>query len=97
ICIENWSSLGSGRTITQVIPRIQRLLHQPSNDSQNASKNASSHYVTSNTMPASFLFLDMSYSCLIWKDPSFREYRGKSLEQAQTRKVHNIVGKSNIA
>ncbi|KAF5875821.1 putative cyclopropane-fatty-acyl-phospholipid synthase protein [Botrytis fragariae] len=78
--------------LVSIIPRIQKLFFRPSNDSRRALQNASSHYDTSNALFSSFLSPDMSYSCPIW-DTTGKE---ETLEEAQRRKVHNIIDKADI-
>ena len=78
--------------------RLQRLLLKPTNDERVALENAKSHYDTSNTMFSLFLSADMSYSCALWKTAT--ETKGgeaeESLDDAQMRKVHNIIDKARI-
>ncbi|KAF7880313.1 uncharacterized protein EAF02_007159 [Botrytis sinoallii] len=78
--------------LVSIIPRIQKFFFRPSNDSRRALQNASSHYDTSNALFSSFLSPDMSYSCPIW-DTTGKE---ETLEEAQRRKVHNIIDKADI-
>ncbi|TGO25455.1 hypothetical protein BPAE_0079g00010 [Botrytis paeoniae] len=92
IYTQNYALFGTGNIFLQIIPRIQKLLFRPSNDSRGALQNASSHYDTSNALFSSFLFPDMSYSCPIW-DTTGKE---ETLEEAQRRKVHNIIDKADI-
>lgn len=84
-----------GNKVLQIVPRIQKLFFDPPNDSKNALKNASSHYDTSNALFTSFLSEDMSYSSPIWKR-GFGNDSNETLEEAQTRKVHNIIEKACI-
>ncbi|THV47660.1 hypothetical protein BGAL_0297g00170 [Botrytis galanthina] len=92
IYIQNYALFGTGNIFLQIIPRIQKFFFRPSNDSQRALQNASSHYDTSNALFSSFLSPDMSYSCPIW-DTTGKE---ETLEEAQRRKVHNIIDKADI-
>ncbi|RAL62901.1 hypothetical protein DID88_004742 [Monilinia fructigena] len=94
IYIQNYHSFGTGNLFLQFIPRLQKLLFRPSNDSQRALKNASSHYDTSNSLFASFLSPDMSYSSAIWDTTG--KVHDETLEEAQRRKVHNIIDKACI-
>ncbi|KAA8573408.1 hypothetical protein EYC84_004994 [Monilinia fructicola] len=94
IYIRNFRLFGTGNIFFQLIPRLQKLLFKPSNDSQRALKNASSHYDTSNSLFASFLSPDMSYSSAIWDTTG--KVHEESLEEAQRRKVHNIIDKACI-
>ncbi|KAK8910897.1 hypothetical protein QC760_001823 [Botrytis cinerea] len=92
IYIQNYALFGTGNIFLQIIPRIQKIFFKPSNDSRRALQNASSHYDTSNAIFSSFLSPDMSYSCAIW-DTTGKE---ETLEEAQRRKVHNIIDKADI-
>ncbi|CAD6446958.1 e24b2426-2612-49fe-b763-dcff70395709 [Sclerotinia trifoliorum] len=92
IYIQNFALFGTGNIFLQIIPRLQKILFNPSNDSKRALQNASSHYDTSNALFSSFLSTDMSYSCAIW-DTTGKE---ETLEEAQRRKVHNIIDKACI-
>ncbi|KAF7940578.1 uncharacterized protein EAE98_000705 [Botrytis deweyae] len=88
VYIQNYALFGTGNILLQIIPRIQKIFFRPSNDSQRALQNASSHYDTSNALFSSFLSADMSYSCPIW------DTTGK--EETLERKVHNIIDKADI-
>ncbi|KAJ8070905.1 hypothetical protein OCU04_001264 [Sclerotinia nivalis] len=92
IYIQNYALFGTGNIFLQIIPRLQKNLFKPSNDSKRALQNASSHYDTSNALFSSFLSADMSYSSAIW-DTTGKE---DTLEEAQRRKVHNIIDKACI-
>ncbi|ESZ90408.1 hypothetical protein SBOR_9196 [Sclerotinia borealis F-4128] len=95
IYIHNFHLFGTGNIFLQLIPRLQKVLFKPSNDSQRALQNASSHYDTSNALFASFLSPDMSYSCAIWDTAG--KVAQETLEEAQRRKVHNIIEKACIS
>jgi cyclopropane-fatty-acyl-phospholipid synthase len=94
IYISNWTVLGSGSRFLSLLPRLQHLftaIFRP-NNAKNSLLNASSHYDTSNELFAAFLSRDMSYSCPIWKGGEGEE----SLEDAQLRKVRNVIDKAEI-
>ncbi|KAH8746134.1 Mycolic acid cyclopropane synthase [Hyaloscypha sp. PMI_1271] len=94
----NWRSLSSSSIFLQLLPKLQYLFLRPGNDERNALQNARSHYDTSNNLFASFLSTDMSYSCALWKTEAEKKSGEKeeSLEEAQLRKVHNIIDKASI-
>ncbi|KUJ23259.1 cyclopropane-fatty-acyl-phospholipid synthase [Mollisia scopiformis] len=95
--VANWTPLSNpvGAFILQVLPKLQRLLLNPSNTETNALHNAQSHYDTSNSLFASFLSPDMMYSCALWKSTA-EGGEEESLGEAQIRKVHNILDKARI-
>ena len=73
------------------MPRLSWLF-QPSNSIQEARKNISSHYDVSNELFAAFLSPDMNYSCAHWAGNQV-----ESLEEAQNRKVQNLLRKAQIS
>jgi cyclopropane-fatty-acyl-phospholipid synthase len=92
IYISNWAVLGTGSRFLSLLPRLQHLLatlFRP-NNTKNSLLNASSHYDTSNELFAAFLSRDMSYSCPIWESGE------ETLEDAQLRKVRNVIDKAEI-
>jgi cyclopropane-fatty-acyl-phospholipid synthase len=92
IYISNWTVLGNGSRFLSLLPRLQHLftsIFRP-NNTKNSLINASSHYDTSNELFTAFLSRDMSYSCPIW------ESREDTLEDAQLRKVRNVIDKAEI-
>jgi cyclopropane-fatty-acyl-phospholipid synthase len=92
IYISNWAVLGTGSRFLSLLPRLQHLLATLSrpNNTKNSLLNASSHYDTSNELFAAFLSRDMSYSCPIWESGE------EILEDAQLRKVRNVIDKAEI-
>lgn len=92
--VANRDALNSyaGGFLQLFLPRISRLLFNPSNDVAHARLNASFHYDASNEIFSSFLSQDMNYSSAIWSEDS-----NESLETAQHRKVHNLIDKARIS
>lgn len=106
--IKNKPNLGSGNPLLQVLPRLAWYLQRPSNDHQQARRNISSHYDTSNALFSEFLSADMNYSCAHWAPSPGQEGKGKAgvgpegeipeeaLETAQKRKIHNFIRKLGL-
>lgn len=80
--IKNKPNLGSGNPLLQVLPRLAWYLQRPSNDHQQARRNISSHYDTSNALFSAFLSPDMNYSCAHWA-PSGQEGKEQGKEKGK--------------
>lgn len=68
------------------------------NTVSNAQLNAAAHYDLGNGMFAAFLSPDMTYSCPIWGSAADfgGENKEETLEAAQMRKLHRIIGQARI-
>ncbi|PHH62988.1 hypothetical protein CDD81_6413 [Ophiocordyceps australis] len=89
IYLNNQEALGTGgNVLSQLIPRVSRLIFNPTNTVTHARLNASFHYDTSNTLFSSFLGPTVTYSCAIWSGAP-----DESLESAQERKIQTILDK----
>ncbi|KAI9148788.1 Tuberculostearic acid methyltransferase UfaA1 [Paramyrothecium foliicola] len=82
---------GSGSWVRSLVLNLVSFLFKSRNSVNSARLNASFHYDTSNDHFASFLSPDMNYSSAIWSS-SLNE----SLEEAQRRKVNNIINKAGV-
>ncbi|RFU29051.1 hypothetical protein B7463_g7292, partial [Scytalidium lignicola] len=91
--VANRDFLGfSGNFLYRLLPRISKLIFNPTNNLTHARMNASFHYDTSNDLFSGFLSPDMNYSSAIWSGDL-----DEPLESAQQRKIHNIIEKARIA
>jgi len=71
-------------------------LYRASNSLSVSRSNVSAHYDLSNEMFASFLSPDMTYSCPIWSHDDAATTSTILLEQAQIRKLRQIISEARI-
>ncbi|CRG88448.1 cyclopropane-fatty-acyl-phospholipid synthase [Talaromyces islandicus] len=92
IYLLNKDLLGFGNPLLVFAQRTLRLVIKPTNNVEQARLNASAHYDTSNKLFASFLSLDMNYSCAHWSAD-----RSETLQSAQERKVDTLLKRLDLS
>ncbi|KAF1993664.1 cyclopropane-fatty-acyl-phospholipid synthase [Amniculicola lignicola CBS 123094] len=94
--ILNRAYLSNGSTLTSAISSTLAAMVRGTNNLRNARLNISAHYDISNSMFASFLSPDMTYSCPIWLPKSHPQSASETLEEAQVRKLTRFIDNTKI-
>lgn len=96
ICILNRSALCAATSWTSWFSNKMSGFLRATNTLANSRLNTAAHYDISNTMFASFLSADMTYSCPIWLPKTDPRHLEEPLEEAQERKLARFIRNSRI-